>query len=102
MALIPFAVLWLAYQVGWYGFTTIAPYCGVGFADLMLPGKMAVVDNAMNAGKGNNCGDQNASGGSGSSGSAQPGTGPSGGAIIPGQQNNPVIPPGIGTVPHIA
>jgi hypothetical protein len=38
MAIIPFAVLWMAYQLGWYGYATIAPWCGVGFADLMLPG----------------------------------------------------------------
>lgn len=44
MALIPFAVLWLAYQCGWYGFCTIKPICGVGFTDLILPNKMAKVD----------------------------------------------------------
>jgi len=65
MALIPFAVLWLAYQFGWYGVTEIMGYCGIGFMDLIMPGKTAHVDEILNAGKGANCGDQNSSGGSG-------------------------------------
>ena len=52
MALIPFAVLWLAYQCGWYGFCTIKPVCGVGFTDLILPGKMAKVDGYLQAAAG--------------------------------------------------
>jgi len=49
MALVPFAVLWLAYQFGWYGFTTIYPVCGVGFTDLILPNRMVKVDQYLAA-----------------------------------------------------
>jgi hypothetical protein len=76
MALIPFAVLWFAYQLGWYGFTTIYPVCGVGFTDLILPNRIGTVDGmlAQSIGAGGHSGDkssnctQTGSGGSGGGG----------------------------------
>ena len=78
MALIPFAVLWLAYQFGWYGVTNIMGFCGIGFTDLLLPGKESYVDGILKQGKGANCGD----GGGGGSGGGSGGGG--GGSLIPG------------------